>query len=112
MFSGFQIFFVTFPNLVWTGKSTIKAILDQEPLFENSAQSIVGGLIYIVGYVASLYNLLILGAARLYAIRCPQKYRQLSHRKVLLGIGGAWILSLVVSSIPGSFVFFLEKHHN
>ena len=101
-FSGFLIRFVTLPNAFWTEESTIEdIIIEQQPVFQNSPKAIVGGTIYILGYMASLYNLLVFGASRLYAIQRPQKYQQMSSRKVHTAIATAWILAMIVSSIPG-----------
>ena len=71
----------------------------------NTPQSIAGSFFYLLGYTASVYHLLLMGIMRLYAIRWPYRYNQLSTRSIYVGVGIAWSLAIVMATIPGMVHF-------
>ena len=82
--------------------STIGEIESQVKLSRNSFVANANGIFYFLAYMSSLYHLLLLSLSRLYAIKWPFKYRELTNKTVYYGIGIVWVLAAIVASAPGT----------
>jgi len=99
-YKGFQILFVTMFNVNWTINSTSAEIIGAVETLKSSWQAYLGGMLYMLGFSASMNHLIYLGLQRLYAIRWPINYKHQSSNSLYFGLGMTWFFSLLVPVVP------------
>ena len=80
--------------------------LDREQLaLRSTAGVLIGTIFFCLGYTSSVNHLLFMGLQRLYAIWRPIGYKNQSKRKLQMGLGIVWFISLSSASMIGEPLF-------
>ena len=104
VFTGIQILVVTLPNYVWTMQSTAVEIAEIQLMLRGSRKAVVGGFFFTLIYTSSLYHLLLISIQRFIAVQRPLLYKVLGNKSTYWAIACVWIMSMIVSSVPGKLV--------
>ena len=97
---GIQIFTSYIPNISRAFHSTIF----EDRLHRRShSVSAFCGFLNTLAFVSSLYHLLLLGMQRIYAVKCPLKFRHRNMKPVYAWISVVWLIAILIALAPSKY---------
>jgi len=100
---GIHILTVVVYNFSWSVYATPEELNEYELESRFIAGPYLVGVLYLLGFTASIYNLCFMTGLRLLGVAFPLKYKLLDTKKVVIGLIIVWIISVAAATAPGNY---------